>query len=221
MGRATGRAVQVLVVIDRIGSTLGALHPLLSRRRLRRLAEAIFLDVVDAIRESRLVDTIVLATRDPEAGALGRKAGIRVTDSVASETPDASRVDPDKLVAIIRGDLPVLEDQDLAFLLGRIGPPDRLLFVPTPDAEGLSLMVARGANAFVADFDGGTLTSWTKEAERRGLATEVFATPAGMRPSSPRDLLQMYTSARPSRAKGLLKSWRIGPKLRELEGDQG
>jgi 2-phospho-L-lactate guanylyltransferase (CobY/MobA/RfbA family) len=213
------RPVQVLVVVDHVGSTLGGVHHLLSSRRRRRLSEAVFLDVLDAIQESRLVDATVLATKDPAAEEMARNAGIRVTDSLASGDGGASQNEPNGLVAIIRGDLAILEGQDLAFLFGRVGPHRRVLLVPTPGSEGLSVVVARGADAFMADFSDGTLASWTKVAERRRVPTEVFAIPAGMRPSSPGDLLQMYTGARTSRAKGLLKDWRIGHRLRELEGE--
>ncbi|MCJ2531454.1 MAG: hypothetical protein LN413_03965 [Candidatus Thermoplasmatota archaeon] len=215
-----GGRTRAFVTLDRVGSSLKGVDQLLSHRRRRRLAEAILFDVLQAVRDSRLVDETVLVTQDPAASALGQKAGIPISALPVRQAKEAFHGESAGAVALLRGDLVLLEAQDLAFLFGRVAQGARLLLVPTTGSDGLSLVLGSGTDAFIADFDGGTLASWEEAAEQRGLTTEIYAIPAGRRPSSPMDLLEVYTAARPSRAKGLLKDWRIGQKLRRFGGEE-
>ncbi len=215
-----GERTRAFVTWDRVGSSLEGVDHLLSRRRRRRLAEAILSDVLQAVRNSRLVDETVLVTQDPAASALGQKAGIPIRALPVWQDIEASHGDSAGAVALLRGDLALLEAQDLAFLFGRVAQGARLLLVPTTGSDGLSLVMGSGTDALIADFEGGTLATWEQAAEQRGLTPEIYAIPAGMRPTSPMDLLAVYTAARPSRAKGLLKDWRVGQKLRRFGGEE-
>ncbi|MDX1534657.1 MAG: hypothetical protein R3291_03455 [Thermoplasmata archaeon] len=219
MGKASVDGAGAFVVVDRLGSGLEGLTSILPRRRRRHLAEAMLMDVFQALRESRLVQTIVLGTRQPEAAAVGRRADVPVVDAMEADD-DPADGDAPRLSASLWGDLPLLEGQDLAFLIGRAARQDRLVLVPTPGGEGLSLAVTR-ERGFMKDLGTGTLASWRRESTDRGLATEVYATPAGMRPSTAEDLLQVYMAARLSRAKRLLKEWRMGPTLKHETGAEG
>lgn len=215
-----GGRTRAFVTLDRLGSSLEGVDHLLSRRRRRRLAEAILFDVLQAVRDSRLVDETVLVTQDPAASALGQKAGIPIRALSVWQATEASQGESAGAVALLRGDLALLEAQDLAFLFGRVAQGARLLLVPTTGSDGLSLVMGSGTDALIEDFEGGTLASWEEAAEQRGLTTEIYAIPAGRRPSSPMGLLEVYTAARSSRAKGLLKDWRIGQKLRRFGGEE-
>ncbi len=216
-----GGKTQAFVTLDQLGSSLEGVDRLLSHRRRHRLAEAILSDVFAAVRDSRLVDETVLVTQDPAASALGQKAGIPIRPFPVRHAAKAFDGESARVVAFLRGDLALLEAQDLAFLFGRVVHGARLLLVPTAGSQGLSLVMGSGEDALIGDFEGGTLTQWEEAAEQRGLRTEIYAIPAGMRPSSRMDLLEVYTAARPSRAKGLLRDWRMGQKLRRLEGGEG
>ncbi len=215
-----GGKTRAFVTLDQLGSSLEGVDRLLSHRRRRRLAEAIFLDVLGAVRDSRLLDETVLVTQDPASSALGKKAGIPIRAVPMRQAAEAFSGESAKVVALLRGDLALLEAQDLAFLFGRAAQGACLLLVPTAGSQGLSLVMGSGDDALIGDFEGGTLAQWEEAAEQRGLRTEIYAIPAGMRPSSQRDLLEVYTATRPSRAKGLMKDWRIGQKLRRLEGGE-
>ncbi len=215
-----GGITRAFVTLDQLGSSLEGVDRLLSPRRRRRLAEAILLDVLAAVRDSRLVDETVLVTQDPTASALGQKAGIPIRPSPVRHAAKAFDRGPARVVALLRGDLALLEAQDLAFLFGRVAQGARLLLVPAVRSQGLSLVMGSGEDALVGDFEGGTLAQWEEAAEQHGLRTEIYAIPAGLRPSIRMDLLEVYTAARPSRAKGLLKDWRIGQKLRKRGGGE-
>ncbi|MCJ2555453.1 MAG: hypothetical protein LN410_04580 [Candidatus Thermoplasmatota archaeon] len=215
-----GGRTRAFVTVDRVASSLKGVDHLLSHRRRRRLAEAILLDVLQAVRDSRLVDETVLVTQDPAASALGQNTGIPIRALPVRQANEAFHGESAGAVALLRGDLVLLEAQDLAFLFGRVAQGAGLLLVPTTGSDGLSLVLGSGTDALIADFEGGTLASWEEAAEQGGLTPEIYAIPAGRRPSGPMDLLAVYTAARPSRAKGLLKDWRVGQKLRRLGGEE-
>ncbi|MFQ6013439.1 MAG: hypothetical protein ACE5LS_07325 [Thermoplasmata archaeon] len=227
MGNVGEEWAWAVVAVDRLGSSLDRLARFLPKRRRRRLAEGVFLDVVQAIRESRLLAEIVLATRDPTAASLGQREGISCPKGEgASALPirqavEASLQEGAEAMALLWGDLPLLEAQDLAFLMGRLAQGPRMVLVPTLGSPGVSIVMARPASVLPpGDFETGDASSWQQEARRHGLATEVYGLPAGMRPRAPRDLLQVYKAPRPSRAKALLKEWRMGPRLRESKGEE-
>ncbi len=214
-----GGGTRAFVTLERVGSSLKGVDHLLSHRRRRRLAEAILFDVLQAVRDSRLVEETVLVTQDPAASALGQKTGIPIRALPVGQSNEALHEESVGAVILLRGDLVLLEAQDLAFLFGRVAQGAGLLLVPTTGSDGLSLVLGSGTDTLIADFERGTLASWEEAAERRGLTPEIYAIPAGRRPSSPMDLLEVYAAARPSRAKALLKDWRIGQKLRRFGGE--
>lgn len=213
-----------VVALDRLGSSLDGLANFLSKHRRLRLAEAVFRDVMQAIEESRVLDDVVLLTRDPDGIAFGREEGIRLlepqegADRTAQLAMEACLHGGGEAVVLLRGDLALLEAQDLAFLLGRLAEGPSLVLVPTPGTAGLSVVLARPAEELRGDFETGDVRSWRQGAMDRGLTPEVYGIPAGMRPAEPRDLLMVYKAARPSRAKALLKDWNLGPRLRTFEG---
>lgn len=214
-----------MVTLDRPRSPLNGLADVLPRRRRRRFTEALLLDVVDAVRESRLLHETVFANPEPATAPRGRRHGLPegVEGDEASSVKEAIQVCLEggaQALALLRGDLALLEAQDLAFLLGRVAEAPRWVLVPTPRSPGLSIVLTRPAEAPSADFREGDLPSWQAEARRRGLAPEVYGMPAGMRPARTQDLLQVYNAAHQSRAKGLLKEWGMGPILRKLEGER-
>ncbi len=215
-----GGKTRTFVALDQLGSSLEGVDRLLSPRRRRRLAEAILLDVLAAVHDSRLVDETVLVTQDPAATALGQKAGIPIHPFPVRQAAKAFDGESARVVALLRGDLALLEAQDLAFLFGRVAQGARLLLVPAAGSQGLSLVMGSGDDPLIGDFEEGNLAQWEEAADQRGLRIEIYAIPAGMRPSSRTDLLEVYTAARPSRAKELLKGWRIGQKLRRREGEE-
>ena len=215
-----GGKTRAFVTLDQLRTSLEGVDRLLSPRRRRRLAEAIMLDVLAAVRDSRLVDETVLVTQDPAASALGQKAGIPIRPFPVRHAAKDFDGGSARVVVLLRGDLALLEAQDLAFLFGRVAQGAGLLLVPTVRSQGLSLVMGSGEDALIGDFEGGTLAQWEEAGEQHGLRTEIYAIPAGLRPSSRIDLLEVYTAARPSRAKGLLKDWRIGQKLRKRGGGE-
>ncbi|MFQ5985765.1 MAG: NTP transferase domain-containing protein [Thermoplasmata archaeon] len=223
MDRTGGEGAWAIVTMDRFGSSLERTHQLLSKRRRGRLAKAILQDVLEAIQGSRLLDRIVVVTHDSDVAAFVRGEGFPVVDpGRKAEAPirgviESAEDEGAETVALLRGDLALLEAQDLAFLVGRMAHGAGLVLVPTPGQSGLSIVIATPENGAPGDFEVGGLESWREQAETRGIATEGYGIRAGLRPSGPHDLLVMYTAARPSRGKALLKDWGLGPKLRRIE----
>ncbi|MFQ5552222.1 MAG: hypothetical protein ACE5EW_00615 [Thermoplasmata archaeon] len=223
MGEAGEGGGWAVVPVDRFGSSLDGIRKLLSKRRRSRLAKAILLDVFEAIEGSRLLDRIVLVTHDSNVGAFGQGEGVSVVDPGGQAGVPLRRVidrvqdEGAGTVALLRGDLALLDAQDLAFLVGRAAHGAGLVLVPTPGSPRLSIVIAAPAERARGDFESGDLESWQELAETRRIAAEVYGIQAGMRPSEPRDLLEMYRAARPSRGKTLLKDWGLGPRLRRIE----
>lgn len=220
--RGKARAV---VAVNRLGSSLDGLANLLSKRRRRRLAKAVLRDVLQAVRESRVLEDVVLLSQDPDVMALGREEGIRPlepggrTGTTTQLVRETCLHEGSEAILLLRGDLALLEAQDLAFLSGRLAGGRGLVLVPTSGRLGLSLVFARPVEELQGDFEAGDVLSWRQGGLERGLSPEVYGIPAGMRLAEPRDLLLVYRAARPSQAKALLKDWDLGPRLRTLEGE--
>lgn len=215
-----------VVAVDRLGSLLNGLANLLSQRRRRRLAVAILRDVLQAVQGSRVLDHVSLLTRDAHVIALGREEDIHLLEpegeagTTAQLAMEACLQSGGEAIALLRGDLALLESQDLAFLFGRVAGGPGMVLVPTPGRDTLSVVLARPVEELRGDFESGSVPHWRQGAMEHGLTPEVYGMPAGIRPTGPRDLLLVYKAARPSQAKALLKKWDMGRRLRNLEGER-
>lgn len=215
--------VWAVLTWERPGSSLGGLGGVLSSRRKRRLAQAIIRDVVEAVRDSRVVDEVLLASGDATVHRLALRAGLPSAVKEGGDWPslpeaiDTAVGREAEVLVLLRGDLPLLEAQDVAFLVGRVRRGPRVVLLSAPDSAQVSLACANPAEAVVPETDA-SVTRWQAVARKRGIPWEVYRTAAGLRPSSPEDLLTIYEASHASRAKALLKEWRMGPMLRSGEG---
>jgi 2-phospho-L-lactate guanylyltransferase (CobY/MobA/RfbA family) len=183
-------------------------------------------DVLQAAQESRVLDNVVLLSQDPNVIALAREEDIPLlvpeegAGTTAQLAMEACLQGGAETLVLLRGDLALLEAQDLAFLFGRVAGGSGVVLVPTPGRETLSVVLAKPVEELRGDFEEGGVPQWLQGAKERGLTPEVYGMPAGLRPTEPRDLLLVYKAARPSRGKALLKKWGLGPRLRNLEGER-
>ncbi|MER3387364.1 MAG: 2-phospho-L-lactate guanylyltransferase [Microcella pacifica] len=115
------------------------------------LASAIALDTVEAARAASAVGELVVVGGLPE-----RLQGVRVVDDpggglLAAVDAGLAVLDPDLPAAVLLGDLPALQPDELSRALAAADGHDRA-FVPDAEGTGTTLIVARAGVPHVARF---------------------------------------------------------------------
>ena len=115
------------------------------------LARAIALDTVEAARASDAVGELVVV-----GGLPTPLPGVRVIDDpgaglLAAVEVGLAALDPDLPAAVMLGDLPALEPEELARALAAAAEHDRV-FVPDAEGTGTTLIVARAGVPHAPQF---------------------------------------------------------------------
>jgi 2-phospho-L-lactate/phosphoenolpyruvate guanylyltransferase len=117
----------------------------------RALASAIALDTVEAARESGAVGELVVV-----GGLPVPLPGVRVIDDpgaglLAAVEAGLALLDPDLPTAVLLGDVPALQPEELSRALAAADEHDRA-FVPDAEGTGTTLIVARAGVPHAARF---------------------------------------------------------------------
>ncbi|MCJ2520668.1 MAG: hypothetical protein LN412_06975 [Candidatus Thermoplasmatota archaeon] len=209
------RIAAVLLVRPLKNSRKGT-GPPFSEDDIMRLTEAMLLDALEAVAESRLVDDLIMVSPDSTLLSLADENGVKgILEQEGEGTGSAlerglSLADPRTTVAMLMPCLlPLLKCEDLAFLLGRSLNGPRVVLVPSMTTQGTSLLISNPPDIALTVLQEARSMPPYEAALTKSVPVESYRTEAGFDVRESSDLLHVLRSPRPSRAKDLLMTMRI------------
>jgi 2-phospho-L-lactate guanylyltransferase len=151
----------------------------------RALAEAMFSDVLIALRRAQLVNEVLVVSGDSVAQQIAGGYGTLVIDDVdEGHNAAAGRGVKRALelgfeqVVLIPGDCPTLDPGQLDELLSRVPDPPAALIVPDRHGSGTNALVLSPPNALSPSFGPGSRQRYLSDARLAGTAAEVAEVPS-------------------------------------------
>ncbi len=167
----------------------------------RALVEAMFSDVLVALRRSDRVDEIIVISSDRDAQEIAGGYGANVIDDeqfghseAASLAISAAMQQGVGRVVLVPGDCPLLDPAELDELLARRTQPPSVLIVPDRHGTGTNALVLAPPNALTPAFGPGSCERHASNARLAGAAHEVVEVPTlGLDIDTPEDLTELIT----------------------------
>jgi 2-phospho-L-lactate guanylyltransferase len=150
----------------------------------RALAEAMFSDVLTALRRARSVDRIVVVTADHGAQriAAGHGAGVledleRGHNEAAARGIQKALQDGFDRALLVPGDCPALSPAELDELLARAVEPPSVIIVPDRHGTGTNALLLTPPDALAPSFGPGSRDRHVENADAIGTWPDVVAIP--------------------------------------------
>jgi 2-phospho-L-lactate/phosphoenolpyruvate guanylyltransferase len=152
----------------------------LDRRPRRALVEAMFSDVLVALRRSTLVDQVLVVSRDHNAQRIAGGYGAIVADDEDTGHNDAAtrgieraiELGADRVI-LVPGDCPLLDPGQLDALLSREVTPPSVLIVPDRHGSGTNALVLDPPDAMKPSFGPGSHDRHHRHASAAGITAET------------------------------------------------
>lgn len=162
----------------------------------RALAEAMFSDVLVALRRARGVDEILVVTTDRGAQRIGGAYGARLLDdddrghNYAAASGIRMALDQRaERVLLVPGDCPALDSREIDDLLARQGEAPSVLIVPDRHGTGTNALLLAPPDAIEPAFGPGSCERHVQAAESAGIPHELVEAPTlGLDIDTPEDL---------------------------------
>lgn len=177
----------------------------------RALVAAMVEDVLEAVAKARTIERTIVVTGDPIAQELAAEAGAEVIPDpgdaghVQAVLAGIARaeVEGEDTVALLPGDCPLLDPQELDRLL--TGVPERYVtIVPDRHGTGTNALVLRPPSAIVPAFGEGSCERHVEAARQAGIpfGVEELAS-LGLDLDTPADVIALTTKlmSQPGRAR--------------------
>jgi 2-phospho-L-lactate guanylyltransferase len=194
------------------------LEPELNAGPRRALAEAMFSDVLVALRRATAVDGILVVTTDNSAQQIAGGHGAMVLDDADSGHNAAAILGIDQALEaaferalLVPGDCPALDPRELDALIRRTVTSPSVLIVPDRHGTGTNALLLTPPDALAPAFGPGSCARHAANAQTARIAAEVVEVPSlGHDVDTPEDLaaLQELLAARHGGAahtRGMLK----------------
>jgi 2-phospho-L-lactate guanylyltransferase len=182
------------------------LEPELNPGPRRALAEAMFSDVLIALRRATAVDGMLVVTTDNSAQQIAGGHGAMVLDDVDSGHNAAATLGIDQALEagfdralLVPGDCPALDPGELDALIRRTVASPSVLIVPDRHGTGTNALLLTPPDALAPAFGPGSCARHAANAQTAGIAAEVVeVTSLGHDVDTPEDLaaLQELLAAR-------------------------
>ena len=147
----------------------------------RALAEAMFSDVLTALRRSRAVDDILVVTSDHGAQQIAGGHGALVLDDEEPGHNPAARLGIDyalehgyERALLVPGDCPMLDPRELDTLIARPAPAPSALIVPDRHGTGTNALLLTPPDSLSPAFGPDSRERHVATAETVGTAPEVI-----------------------------------------------
>jgi 2-phospho-L-lactate guanylyltransferase len=175
-----------IIPVKRFGAAKQRLLEALDRPQRAALVKAMLSDVLSAIEGAKAVERVIIVTGEARAERLALEAAKRMrtplevlqepTDHGHSEAATlgiirAMALDA-RCVALLPGDCPLLDADELDAVLGRM-QEDAVAVVPDRHGTGTNALILAPADAIAPAFGPGSRERHVERAERRGLAASV------------------------------------------------
>jgi 2-phospho-L-lactate guanylyltransferase len=174
----------------------------LDPRPRRALVEAMFSDVLVALRRAKLVDQVLVVSRDHNAQRIAGGYGAMVADDEDSGHNDAAargvaraiELGADR-VLLVPGDTPLLDPVELDDLLGRQVRPPSVLIVPDRHGTGTNALLLAPPDAMKSSFGPGSHDRHHRHASAAGItAHTVEVSSLALDLDTPEDLQAVETT---------------------------
>jgi 2-phospho-L-lactate guanylyltransferase len=146
----------------------------------RALVEAMFSDVLVALRRTASLDGMLVVSSDHNAQEIGAGYGAMVLDDkqrghseAASLAIDSALEDGVERVLLVPGDCPLLDPAELDALLARPAPPRSALIVPDRHGTGTNGLLLSPPNSLTPAFGPGSCRRHVEHARLAGTESEV------------------------------------------------
>jgi 2-phospho-L-lactate guanylyltransferase len=157
----------------------------LAPRPRQRLAEAMFTDVLVALRRARSVDQILVVTGDHAARQIadGYDATVLGDDQRGHNSAAARGIERAvelgaRRVLLVPGDCPLLAPEELDELVGRRPRPPSALIIPDHHGTGTNALLLAPPNALTPAFGPGSCQRHADHARAQGAVPEVVTVPS-------------------------------------------
>jgi 2-phospho-L-lactate/phosphoenolpyruvate guanylyltransferase len=151
----------------------------------RALVEAMFSDVLLALRRSPAVDEILVITADRNAQRIAGGRGARVLDDHERGHNAAALIgiraavgDGIERALLVPGDCPMLEPAELDALVARPGPARSALIVPDRHGTGTNALLLTPPDVLQPSFGPGSAERHLTEARAKGIEAEIVEVPS-------------------------------------------
>jgi 2-phospho-L-lactate/phosphoenolpyruvate guanylyltransferase len=149
----------------------------------RALAEAMFSDVLVALRRARAVDAILVVTTDRGAQRIAGAYGARLLDEddrghnhAASSGIQTALNESFDRALLVPGDCPALDPAEVDGLLGHRNDPPSALIVPDRHGTGTNALLLSPPDSIEPSFGPGSCERHIQEAQEAGVHHELVET---------------------------------------------
>jgi 2-phospho-L-lactate guanylyltransferase len=165
------------------------------------LAEAMFTDVLAALRRARCVDQILVVTGDHGAQQIagGYGAAVLGDDQRGHNAAAARGIERAvelgaQRVLLVPGDCPLMRPEELDELIGRTPIPPSALIIPDRHGTGTNALLLTPPDALAPGFGPGSCERHAEHARAQGAAPEVVPVPSlALDIDTPEDLAALGT----------------------------
>ena len=152
----------------------------LDPRPRRALVEAMFSDVLVALRRAKLVDQVLVVSRDHNAQRIAGGYGAMVADDEDSGHNDAAQRGITRAmelgyerVLLVPGDTPLLDPAELDDLISRGAQPPFVLIVPDRHGTGTNALLLQPPDAMKPSFGPGSHDRHHRHASAAGITGQT------------------------------------------------
>lgn len=157
----------------------------LDPRPRRALVEAMFSDVLVALRRAKLVDQVLVVSRDHNAQRIAGGYGAMVADDEDTGHNDAALRGIARAtelgferVLLVPGDTPLLDPTELDALIGREVAPPFVLIVPDRHGTGTNALLLQPPDAMKPSFGPGSHDRHHRHASASGITAHTVEVPS-------------------------------------------
>jgi len=161
------------------------LRPGLSPELRHGLAEAMFADVLAALRRTEAIDAIYVVSAGESAREIAEAQGARIMkdselghNAAASLGVKAALETGAERVVLVPGDCPALDPEELDGLLARPAGPPFVVIVPDRHGTGTNALLLRPPDAIEPAFGPGSCERHLRLAQEAGIGAEVVEVPS-------------------------------------------
>jgi 2-phospho-L-lactate guanylyltransferase len=195
-------SVLAILPIKRLDESKQRLAPELTAGPRRALAEAMFADVLTALRRSSAIDRILVISSDHSAQriAAGRgavvleDAGVGHNEAATLGIADALEQGRER-VLLVPGDCPLLDPAELDALVAHPAGAPSVLIVPDRHGTGTNALLLTPPDAITPAFGPGSCARHQQLAEAQGAAPDLVSVPSlALDVDTPEDLAALQAT---------------------------
>jgi 2-phospho-L-lactate guanylyltransferase len=207
----------IVIPIKNLANAKQRLASILDQRTRTKLAQAMLLDVLSAVSQSKSRIQVGLVTNDPYAVEVARQFSFQVildnansgeTDAIAMATRfcEANGIDS---TLVIPGDIPTIQPSELDQILDA-APNEGSVIVPAGDGRGTNAILRRPAGLFPLRFGNDSFKPHLAAARATGKPCVVISLPGiELDVDNPSDLRQLANAPGETRSQQLVRSWNL------------